>query len=90
MWIALWRILTRRNKPRFPAVASEDNYAVIKLSKFDNLPVAIIWDAENQGFAVSYEDQHLDAATRRAVEKEIEAVLVNEIANIGREFDGNL
>lgn len=90
MLTAPWRILTRRNKPRFPQAVTDDNYAVIKLSKFDNLPVAIIWDAENSGFAISYEDQHLDPGQRRAVEIEVENILVNEIAKIGRELDGNL
>lgn len=75
----------RREARQIPTKLSDDDYAVIKLKKFDNLEVAIMFDEENGGMAISYEDAHLDPATKAKVEKEIETIISSEMDKIQEE-----
>lgn len=69
-------------KPSLPSNISSDEYAIIKLKKFNNLEVAIMADKINGGIAVSYEDQHLSAAEQEAVKRELNAIISNEMENM--------
>lgn len=70
-------------KRQVPTKLADDCYAVIKLSKFDNLEVAIMADVEaNGGIAISYEDAHLDPATKAKVEAEIQSIISNEMNKV--------
>lgn len=80
---SLWNLTTKTpKKSNFPTQLSGDDYAVIKLKKFNNLQVAILVDHNNGGIAVSYEDAHLDAGTKQEVAKEINAIISDEIDKI--------
>jgi hypothetical protein len=65
-----------------PKKLSDDSYAVIKLKKFDDLEVAIMFDEVNGGMAISYEDAHLDSIVKQQVESEIQTILSEEMDKI--------
>ncbi len=68
-------------KKKFPELLNDD-CCIIKLSKFNNLPVAVIFDQDNGGIAISYEDKHLDEVTKMQVEKEIQEIISTELDKI--------
>jgi hypothetical protein len=71
-------------KPRrtLPKSLSDDDYVVIKLKKFDDLEVAIMFDEKNGGMAISYEDGHLDSVVKQQVESEIQTIISEEMNQI--------
>lgn len=67
-------ILTGNSK-QIPDKVSPDDYAIIKLARFDNLPVVIMADKTNGGISISYDDKHLDPDTKLQVEEEIQMII---------------
>jgi hypothetical protein len=59
-----------------------DEYAIIKLSKFDNLDVVIMVDAQNGGITISYDDSGLSPADRQIIDDEIETIVSSEMNKI--------
>ena len=76
------KLMTPPPKPSLPTKLSSDEYAIIKLKRFDNLEVAIMADKINGGIAVSYEDQHLSAEDQEKVKQEIQAIISNQMENM--------
>jgi hypothetical protein len=84
-WKSLWNLLQPRPRRTLPQNLRDESYAVIKLKKFDNLEVAIMFDKDNGGMAISYEDAHLDSTMKQAVENEIQAIVSSEMEKIQEE-----
>lgn len=82
LWNAPVYDFTAKVKRQVPTKLADDCYAVIKLSKFDNLEVAIMADDENDGIAISYEDAHLDSETKARVEAEIQSIISDEMNKV--------
>jgi hypothetical protein len=75
-------ILTGNWKRKTPEKISQDDYAIIKLSRFNNLPVVIMADKKNGGISVSYEDKHLDPDTKLKVEAEIQMIISQQFEEV--------
>ena len=81
MWTESWnKIIHRKRVP--PEKINPDDFAIIKLKKFDNLPMVIMADKENGGLAISYEDKHLDEPTKMLVQEEINAIISLELERL--------
>lgn len=82
MWTWLWKTKVNRRRLSPPATISPEDYAIIKLKKFNNLPVVIMIDKTNGGITISYDDAHLDAPTKNEIFNEINDIISTEFERI--------
>jgi len=70
---------------RFPNKVLPDEYAIIKLEKFNNLEVLVMIDKKEGGITVSYDDSGLGPADTLDIKKEIETIISSEMKKIWEE-----
>jgi hypothetical protein len=67
---------------QIPNKISTNEYAIIKLKKFNDFEVAIMADKKNGGITISYDDSGLNPEDRRGVMAEIETIISGEMSKI--------
>ena len=76
-------MLTGNSKTsKVPATVKPEDYAIIKLKKFDDLSVVIMADKVNGGLSVTYEDKHLPPETQEAVKREIQEIISQQFEEV--------
>lgn len=83
-----WKRKVNRRRVSPPETVLPEDYAIIKLKNFDNLPVLIMADKSNGGIAISYDDSHLSETKKLEIKQEINTIISSEFERI--QEDANL